>query len=113
VSGNVTLDGQPLQTGEIHYVPAQGAEGPIAGSIIEAGVYEIPAVEQGVRSGNKYSVQITSLSPSGTFVADPNEPSGKREALENIIPAKYNEASELSVQITPGDNVHSFELTSH
>lgn len=112
VSGTVTFDGAPLATGEIEFAPAAGTTGPTAGATIEGGSYSLPAVAQGVKTNGTYTVRIVSMAPSGEFVFHPAEPSGKREGLKNIIPAKYNESSELTITVAPGDNVHNFDLAS-
>lgn len=112
ISGSVSLDGAPLATGEIEFVPSAQTGGPVVGAAIEQGQYQVPAVAQGLRSEGTYVVRITSLQGRGMMVPDPNEPSGKREALENVIPARYNETSELSLKLTPEKNVHDFVLTT-
>lgn len=114
VSGTVTLDGQPLATGEIEFSPLPGTSGPAAGATIENGRFEVPAVQQGLRTGGAYAVRIVSLAGRGNFAKDPNAPGGQREALENIIPARYNETSELQITVSaePAENVHEFVLTS-
>jgi hypothetical protein len=58
-------------------------------------------------------VAIISLAGSGKFAASPTDPSGRREVLENIIPERYNEKSELQVTIEddPTRNVFDFALT--
>jgi hypothetical protein len=114
VRGAVTLDGAPLQNGEIEFSPSSGTSGPTAGAVIENGQYEVPAVEQGLRAGGVYDVRITSLQGRGNFAKDPNAPGGKREALENVIPPRYNETTELQITVSAesGESVHDFELTS-
>lgn len=110
VSGNVTLDGQPLETGEIQFVPIDPAGGPRAGSTIENGSFRIPAVAQGLRAGTEYRVEITSMEGSGQMVYHPNEPSGQRELLVNIIPERYNMESELRATISSSRNENHFDF---
>jgi hypothetical protein len=89
VSGTVTLDGAPLATGEIEFAPEPGTKGPAAGATIENGRFDVPAVEQGLRTGGTYAVRITSLAGRGNFAKDPNAPGGRREALENTLQREY------------------------
>lgn len=112
ISGSVTLDGAPLATGEIEFVPAAKTGGPLVGGSIEQGKYGIAAVAQGLKTGGVYAVRITSLQGRGRFVLDPNSPGRKREALENVIPTCYNEVTQLSVTISPGQATHDFALKS-
>src|SRR5437868_13520177 len=47
VSGKVTIDGQPLDTGEITFVPTAGAgAGPAAGGKVENGAYSISRADR-------------------------------------------------------------------
>lgn len=114
VSGTVTLDGQPLATGQIEFAPTAGTTGPTAGAEIVDGHYEVPAVSQGLRIGGTYRVAIISFVGSGEWIMHPDEPSGKREALKNIISERYNVKSELQVTISKNarDNVFDFALSS-
>ncbi|RIK77039.1 MAG: hypothetical protein DCC67_13160 [Planctomycetota bacterium] len=113
VSGTVTLDGAPLATGEIEFTPTEETGGPAAGAVIEGGRYEVPAVAQGLRIGGVYKVRIISLAGRGNFAKDPNAPGGQREALENIIPARYNENTELQITVSGDSSVHDFALSSN
>ncbi|QEG33935.1 hypothetical protein [Bythopirellula goksoeyrii] len=114
ISGTVTLDGKPLETGEILFKPLSGSTGPTAGSEIENGSYQIPAVTQGLRVGNEYQVEITSMVGSGRMSPDPNDPTGQRELLENVIPERYNTSTTLQVTISSdrAANNIDFELES-
>lgn len=113
ISGNVTFDGVPLESGEIQFKPLEGSDGPTAGSMIVNGRYAIPAVAQGVRANNKYRVEITALIGQGRMSPDPNSPSGQSELLENIIPDRYNTQSTLQVTVSsnPSENSFNFDLT--
>ena len=114
LSGTVTVDGQPLKMGEIKFTPFQGTTGPIAGAAIENGLFEVPAVAQGLKTGGTYRVEISSMVGSGEWVASPVGLGGKREALKNIVPARYNIETELQITISadPEENTHDFALTS-
>lgn len=114
VQGVVTMDGQPLETGEIQFKPIAGSLGPTAGATITNGSYLVPAVEQGVRAGGQYLVSITSMAGSGRMAPDPNAPTGQRELLENIVPARYNTDSTLTVTVSAdrSKNVYDFDVKS-
>ncbi|WP_145111493.1 hypothetical protein [Botrimarina mediterranea] len=114
IQGVVTLDGQPLESGEIQFTPTAGSVGPTAGSSISNGKYVVPAVEQGVRAGGEYRVSITSMAASGRMAPDPNSPTGQRELLENIVPDRYSTGSTLSITVasSSSDNTFDFPLTT-
>ena len=54
VSGTVTLDGKPLESGAITFLPAPGSEGHSAGGQITNGEFRLPA-DHGQKPG-KYLV---------------------------------------------------------
>jgi hypothetical protein len=112
VFGTVSIDGVVLEDGQIEFTPTDGTPGPIAGGIIQNGKYEVPAVTQGLRTGGTYKVSIISMKGGGRYAPDPNSPSGQREILINVVPSKFNEATELRVKIIPGENQHDFALNS-
>ena len=113
VKGNVWLDGAPLESGSIALVPSPGSSGVAAGGVIKNGTYSI--TKKGPLPG-EYQVQITAWRKTGQMVPAPTiGPVAKEgemvEQTEQYIPEKYNESSELTVEIQPGHNRHDFELT--
>lgn len=111
VSGKVTFDGEPVKTGQISFDP-QG-QGRIGIAQIVDGAYQMPP-QQGPTPG-KYTVRITADRPSGKPSQTTPEVSGRPtgEAYEQYIPVKFNERSELTVEIGAEPNaVHDFALTA-
>jgi hypothetical protein len=110
VSGRVTLDGKPLDHGEITLNPIEA--GPSAGGIITDGVFTI-ARSSGPSAG-KYRVMIVSIRPTGRQVRDADGPPGSTVAERaNVIPDRYNVRTELDVDVkNEGPNQYTFELTS-
>jgi hypothetical protein len=111
VSGKVTFDGEPVADGQIEFEP-QGA-GRMAFAAITAGQYATPR-DRGVQPGN-YLVRITASRPTGkkadadSFIRD----EAAAAINEQFVPAKYNSASELQIEIEPAASaVHDFELKS-
>jgi hypothetical protein len=123
VAGSVTLDGGPLATGTITFVPT--AEGKRASAMILKGNYSI-AESQGPNLG-KYKVEILGFE-GGLQTGDGSEDSqpsdgeddgkdegrggGPARAQGQLVPAKYNTATTLEVEIASGENKHDFDLTS-
>jgi len=94
--GTVTLNGEPLASGLIQYEPAED-DGLASGAAIKAGRYEIPG-KGGLYPG-RYCVRIQAVKEapppfSGGAPGDVFLPPGK-----DLIPARYNAAPELSVEI--------------
>ena len=110
IEGTVTLDGQPLEQGYIRLNPKSGTSSPVAGAQIENGSYSI-APERGVFAGS-FLVEITSMRLSGRKLADPETGKAYAEKVQ-VLPARYNKASELNIEVVEGEKNHfDFELAS-
>ena len=109
VSGEVTLDGQPLDDASITLVPI--GPGPSAGAEISKGSFTI---ERSVGpSPGKYRVEIRAYRGTGEQIPDDDAPGQMIEATEQIIPGRYNRDTELEVEVTArGDNHFQFALES-
>jgi hypothetical protein len=106
-SGNVTLDGEPVDRGSISFASKSKESRSRSGSRIKMGKFEVSA-EKGLLPG-KYSVRITSPTPS---VPTPGAPGylGLSTPVERI-PPKYNMKTELEVEIDrETDNSFEFDL---
>jgi hypothetical protein len=106
VTGSITLDGAPLKSGQIRFVPLDG-ETATAGAVITDGQYSAT-----VAPGQK-TVEITSPqgAPPRKMYDDAPSPS-RRVAETDLVPARYNVQSELKVEVRPGEERHDFELHS-
>ena len=107
VSGEVTLDGRPLDDASITLVPI--GPGPSAGAEISAGNFTI---ERSVGpSPGKYRVEIRAYRGTGRQIPDDDAPGQMIEATEPIIPGRYNRDTELEVEVTvDGENHFQFAL---
>jgi hypothetical protein len=111
VSGAVTFDGQPLSTGQVVFEPR--AQGRMAIAQLVDGRYSI-AAQRGPTAG-EYIVRITASRTTGEkATGGPTSGNELRDVYAQFLPAKYNEASELVVQIDPskGDVEQNFDLQS-
>jgi len=111
VSGQVTLDGQPLPAGQIVFEPIGTGRMGLA-QIVDGG-YAMPA-EQGPTAG-RYRVRITANRPTGRHVKPPASAADQNpmEIFEQYIPAKFNDRSELETEIDQeAELTRNFELTS-
>jgi len=100
ITGNVTLDGAALPEGDILFTPADPQFGG-EGAKITGGVYQA-----NVRPGkSKVQIRATRLVPGK------KGPMGE-PAIEDYIPAKYNDQSNLSIDVSASQLKHDFPLQS-
>ncbi|MCC9609560.1 hypothetical protein LOC68_04605 [Blastopirellula sp. JC732] len=99
ISGSVTLQGKPLESGDIQFTsPADVSEGSEAFGVIENGKYSTQ-----VTAGKK---QVIIRSPKAA--GKPDE-TGFQPVVDRV-PAKYNDASTLEVEITADAESVDFDL---
>ncbi len=105
VNGRVTLDGAPLKSGQIRFVSADG-QGPTAGGVIADGQYAAEMLP-----GDKVvEIRASADAPARPMYSDAPTtlPAGGGE----LIPAKYNDTTELKAQVDAGRLEHNFDLSS-
>jgi hypothetical protein len=105
VSGIVTLDGQPLKSGLIRFVPVDGRT-PTADTTITDGEFsaEVPIGEKRV------SISAPKVVGKRPAYQTPNAP--MIDIVEELLPARYNVTSELTINVTGGRQDAPFELKS-
>ena len=98
VRGKVTLDGRPLPDARLEFQPV-GPWRTSMGVTDARGEYELSYIrdEKGAAVGG-HRVRITTV--------------GRTEAEPEIVPAKYNEQTQLEREVTAGRNRIDFKLTS-
>lgn len=105
VSGTVTVDGEPVEDGQVAFEPF--GKGKMEFGYISDGKYSIPK-KFGLAPG-EYIVRITASRATGekaeqdAFLRE--EDGASLEIYEPFIPAKYNTASKLKVEIDPVEHV--------
>lgn len=105
-TGTVTFDGRPVDSGAIVFVPLEAAVAP-EGAAIASGRFTVVG-----RRGRR-RVQIRGTRP----VSPERLPRtmARFDGLpvnEDYIPATYNTASTLEIEVTEGPNVFTFDLKS-
>ena len=112
VSGIVTLDGRPIESGIIVLEPV-GSSGQRRTAKINNGAFVL-ATEAGVPPGEEFKVVIQAFKKTGKKYPSP-EPGVFYDEEVQYLPEKYNSASTLRVKISPDEreNQLKFELTSH
>lgn len=107
VEGTVSLDGEPLADGVIRFTPTGDTTGPMVEAQIQGGAFSLPRAS-GPCVGTQ-QVQILSFRKTGKKVVNEGVES---EEIVQVVPERYNNASELTVTIADGANaLPAFELT--
>jgi hypothetical protein len=105
VSGTVRLDGEPIKEGSIAFAPKDG-KGQTSGGPIKDGQYTVNKVSVGVMK-----VRISAPVVKGQKkVEGPGGPN--RAVMEEKVPPRYNDQTELEFEVKPGTNEHNFDLKS-
>jgi hypothetical protein len=105
VTGIVTLDDQPLKSGLIRFVPADG-QTPTAEAMISDGKFsaEVPVGDKRVSiSAPKVVGQRQTYQTPGAPTVD---------VIEELLPARYNANSELTLNVAGGHQEAPFKLQS-
>jgi hypothetical protein len=112
ISGQVTVDGQPLEMGVIAFVPQGGGDGPgrVAGSPIRDGRYSVPE-EKGPTAAT-YKVQIHWNKRTGKKIPNPFDRQELIDELTEGLPAKYHQQSELTAEVSADKTTFDFELST-
>lgn len=99
VSGQVTLDGQPIAEGQIRFIPENG---PMWAARIKDGRYTTEGAK-GVPIGNLL-VRIEAYRIPAWHMKAGSDPSTEADETprEQYLPPRYNYKSELRVTIEPG-----------
>lgn len=111
LTGSVTFDGQPVETGKITFEPQQGGTMTIA--TITDGTYQLPS-ERPATPG-KYLVRITADRSTGRMIGADSRSQEDQPAEEIVqyLPEKYNLRSQLFIEVTEDQVKHDFTLTSN
>ena len=105
LQGNVTLDDEPLKTGLVRFVPVDG-QTPSADAMITDGRFtaKVPVGEKRV------SISAPKVVGTRKFYNTPDAPSV--DIVEELLPARYNAQTELTITVNAGDQQHDFDLES-
>lgn len=103
VSGEVKVNGAPVEKGTISFAPAEGKGAPASGEI-KNGRYEVRT------TAGKKLVQISAPVVTGKR-KDSSAPDAQwLEITEESIPEKYNSKSELNFDVQSGSNSKDWAL---
>ena len=113
VHGTVSIDGQPLEKGQIRFLPIEGTKGPTSGAEIVDGKYSV--VNRGGVPFGTHRVEIVAFRvdedapPVGEL--NPGYKPGEKP-LEQYLPDQYNDRSQLRNVVPEGVKEHeaNFDL---
>jgi len=103
VSGQITMEGVPIEMGQILLEPLDG-QSTIGTGIIENGAYEV------VCPPGNYKVLITGTRKIPGAPPISNVPGEEIEAREPIVPKKYNRETTLETEVQSGEQTLDFHL---
>lgn len=112
VSGQVIFDGQPIPDGNLRMDPIEGTLGPGGSSAIKDGKYSIPQAS-GMLAG-KYRVRGSATRATGRMIRVETLDGGarEREEIRQYIPDRYNQNSDVVIELAPGENTYNFDWHS-
>lgn len=105
VTGTVTLDDKLLESGAISFIPVDG-QSTTAGGEIKQGHYsvQVPPVAM------KVSISSPKVVGKKKLYDTPDSPT--MDVTQEAVPAKYNEQTELQIDVKSGANKQDFKLQS-
>ena len=112
LSGNVTIDGAPLDQGSIEFSP-ESPSGVASGGLIKGGAYTVPETK-GLPPG-KYLVRIHSIAegPTAQGSAAPEPGASTGPQRRERVGAAYNTESRIIVEVRSGQEARfDFETKS-
>jgi hypothetical protein len=103
VSGSVTVDGEPAKIGSIGVFPVDG-NSPTAGGAIKDGQYmtKVPLGEA------KVEIRVSKVVGQKKLYDTPDSP--MQDIMVEILPDKFNNESELRIDVQPGTNKQDYDL---
>lgn len=108
VEGQVSVDGEPVQNGEIRFFPINGTPGAVSGGPIRDGRYKAEA-KGGVPVGEQ-RVEIEAYRRAGGRMSE--DVINEGGAAVQYLPPKFNAQSELTVLVDADHAQHDFELST-
>ncbi|HEX3147077.1 MAG TPA: hypothetical protein VHR66_03285 [Gemmataceae bacterium] len=105
VSGTVTVDGTPVEAGAITFLPVDGKT-PTAGGEIKGGKYnvKVPVGQM------KVSISVPMAIGKKKLYATPDSPEGTM--YKESLPGRFNETTELTLDVKSGTNEKNWDLTT-
>lgn len=104
LSGAVTLDGTPLESGSINFIPKDG-KGVTMGAKITNGAYSL-SIPYGEKKVEIRAPKV--MGQRSAYEGDPNSP--KVNIIAELVPHRYNAATVLELTIDSEEGEVNFPL---
>lgn len=105
VAGTVTIDGAPAKSGSIAFFPSDG-QAPTAGAEILDGQYSAKVAPGSAR----VEIRVSKVIGEKKLYDTPDSP--VKPVLAESLPPRYNDESELTIDVQVGENEKNWELTT-
>jgi len=106
VKGNVLVNGRPAPTGSISFFPVDG-KSPTAGATITDGKYTAMVPLGKV----KVEIRVSRVVGQRQLYPTPNSP--VQPIMQEVLPPKYNDLTEIEMDVDKGTNEKDFDLKTH
>jgi hypothetical protein len=106
VTGTITVDGSPAKSGSIAFFPVD-RKSPTAGSEIVDGQYTAKVAP----GAAKVEIRVAKVTGEKKLYNTADSP--KKQILAESLPAKYNDQTELKLDVQPGENRQDYSLATH
>jgi hypothetical protein len=106
ITGEVTFDGQPVKDGHVLLSPVDGVGQP-GGATIRDGKFRAEKVPV-----NKMKVELHGNKVVGKRKAYDTPESPWEDDIAELLPAKYNSKSDLTLEVKKGDQDVKYDLKS-
>jgi hypothetical protein len=105
VTGAIKVDGAPAKTGSIAFFPTDGKSRTAGGEIVDGNyTAEVPL---GV---SKIEIRVPKVVGQKKLYDTPDSPI--KPLLAESLPGKYNDATELTLEVRPGENRQDYDLST-
>jgi len=105
VSGTIVVDGAPAEIGSIAFFPLDG-QAATSGAAVEQGRYQA-VVPLGK---SKVEIRVSKVVGQKKLYDAPDSP--VQAVMAEVLPPRYNDASELAIDVVPGPQQRDFDLTT-
>jgi hypothetical protein len=103
VQGTVTVNGKPVEEGTVRFLPVNGDTQATGGSIRDGKFrVQVPVAKQRVE------IESNIVDPDKT----PPNASADQIVMKALVPDRYNVQSELTLDVVPGLNEPTYQLTN-